>query len=377
MTSTLNPHAAPPTGRMKPRWDPCVVQNSAEFDGFVAGYLNQAARKVLLIGGAGFDPRARESARRIASCKACQLDAVFFREERLMDQPLLRPRADNAQLELAKILPQATFSRIEIIPDGVTAIGGRRAVIELSKRDLATYTDVFVDISALSCGVYFSLVAFFVAQCQRHAHLNLHLLVAEQPNFDHKINGIPSDKAAMLHGFKGEQSLDSNEEQALLWIPTLAPGNPSLLSKVYQFIHRKDTPIDVCPIMPFPGVDPRMPDRLYEEYNENLRTWNVDDRNFLYAAESDPLDAYRAIHQLVAERTKLFAALGGSQVVLSPLGNKMLSVGAMLAAIDLNLPVAMVESVGYDEQSDAGTACDGVELTHLWLCGAAYMKPGK
>jgi len=154
-------------------------------------------------------------------------------------------------------------------------------------------------------------------------------------------------------------------------------SNKASLEKVYQFIHRKDTPIDVCPLMPFPGNDPRMPDRLNEEYYENLQTWNVDARNFLYAAESEPLDSYRAIHQLVSQRTSLFKSLGGSQVVLSPLGSKMLSVGAMMAAIDLNLPVAMVEAVGYDEQSDTGIGSCNAALTHLWLCGAAYARPGK
>lgn len=355
---------------MSPRWDPCVVQNGGEFEGFLRDYLGPAKRKVLLVGGAGFDPRAMEAPKQLVA-SGVTVDAVFFREERVMDQPLLRPRADTAQANLAKILPKAIFPKIEIIPDGVTAIGGRRAVAEVARHDLAKYTDVFIDISALSCGVYFALVAYFVVQTQRLKQLNLHLVVAEQATFDHKIGGIPSDKAAMLHGFKGPQSLDSNDEQALLWIPTLAPGNAASLSKVYQFVHRKDTPIDVCPILPFPGNDPRMPDRLYEEFYDNLQTWNVDPRNFLYAAESDPLDSYRSIHQLVSDRSKLFADLGGSQVILSPMGNKMLSVGALLAALDLSLPVAMVESVGYDE-TDAGTPCDGAELTHLWLCGDAY-----
>lgn len=357
---------------MKPRWDPCVVQQGDDIKNFIADFLDKPTCKVLVIGGAGFDPRATQGARELAKCTQCAVEAVFFREERTMDQPILRPRADNSERELRAILKGADFPRIKIIPDGVTAVGGRRAVQELMVRDFSAYTDIIIDISALSCGVYFSLVAFLVATCRKYPRLNLHLLVIEQPKFDQKINGVPSDKAAMLHGFKGEHSLDSNEEQALLWIPTLSTGNPESLNKIYQFIHRTDTPIDVCPIMPFPGENPRLPDLLYDEYYDHLRMWNVDDRNFLYAAESDPLDSYRAIFQLVSERTKLFSQLGGSQVVLSPLGNKMLSVGAMLAAIDLNLPVAMVEVVGYDEQSDIGTACDGLELRHIWLCGEAY-----
>ncbi|WP_152032637.1 hypothetical protein [Ereboglobus luteus] len=359
---------------MTPRWDPCVVQDGADFKQFITSHIDQPRRKILLIGGAGFDPRATKGAHELATIRRCQVDAVFFREERVMDQPILRPRADNTQIELSKLLPNAIFPKIEIIPDGVTAVGGRRAVEEIKQRDFSQYTDVAVDISALSCGVYFSLIAFLINICRQKHGLNLHLFVVEQPQIDQKISGIPSDQASMLHGFRGTKSLDSTEEQALLWIPILSLGNSDVLTKIYQYIRSKSrsTPIDVCPILPFPCRNPRLPDLLYTEYFENLRTWGVDDRDFLYAAESDPLDSYRTIHNLVSERHKLFAALGGSQVVLSPLGNKMLSVGAMLAAIDLDLPVVLVESIGYDEQIDAGTSSYDLELRHVWLCGEAY-----
>ena len=146
---------------------------------------------------------------------------------------------------------------------------------------------------------------------------------------------------------------------------TLSPGHRDPLSKIYQFIQRTETPIDVCPIVPFPGSDPRLPDRLVEEYREHLITWRADHRDFLYAAESDPLDSYRAISWLCAMRDDIFRALGGSQVVLSPLGNKILSVGALLAAIERKLPVVMVESVGYDECLDARDQFDEYAQTCL------------
>jgi hypothetical protein len=176
----------------------------------------------------------------------------------------------------------------------------------------------------------------------------------------------------MVHGFKGERSLDGSGSQALLWIPTLSPGEKSSLEKIYQFIQRSDTPIDICPIVPFPCRDPRLPDCLVEEYREHLATWRADHRNFLYAAQSDPLDSYRAISALYASRDRLFQNLGGSQLILSPLGSKMMSVGVMLAAIERDLPVAMVESIGYE--ADAAVASDRADgiLMHVWLCGEAY-----
>ncbi len=115
-----------------------------------------------------------------------------------------------------------------------------------------------------------------------------------------------------------------------------------------------------------------MPDRLVEEFQEQLTVWRADLRNIFYAAESDPLDAYRAISELCELRRLLFENLGGSRTILSPLGNKMLAVGTMLAAIEFNIPVAMVESVGYEEEAEVAATCSPSALKHLWLCGEAY-----
>jgi hypothetical protein len=357
---------------MNLRWDPCVVQDAEGFSTFLSDYIDQPARKCLLIGGAGFDPRAALALAGLSRCKKCYIEAVFFREERLLDQPILRPKADTNQKEIEKLFPGATFPSIDIF-DGTTAIGGRQAVEVIRGRDTDGITDIFVDISALSSDVFSSIISYFIHihDSLRSGRPNVHLLVIEEPVCDQVIHGVPADSVSMLHGFKGEYSLDSLEDQALLWIPTLSIGNATSLGKIYQFIHRTETPIDVCPIIPFPGHDPRLPDRLIEEYREQLETWRVDHRNFLYAAESDPLDSYRAICALFSSRELLFKKLGGSQIVVSPLGNKMLSVGILLAAIEKKLPVVMVESVGYSE-GVGPMPCSSHSLKHVWLCGEAY-----
>ena len=133
-------------------------------------------------------------------------------------------------------------------------------------------------------------------------------------------------------------------------------------------------PIDVCPIVPFPGHNPRSPDNLIFEFREALEKWRTDWRNLLYAAESDALDAYRTICSIHSSRSRIFAGLGGSTIVLSPVGNKMLAVGAMLAAMENNLPVALVESLGYDEEvlTTSRHSQNAHEFKHLWLSGEAY-----
>ena len=358
------------------RWDPCVVQDAADFDIFLREYINRPKRRCLIVGGAGFDPRATILPEKFSRTLQCDQVGLFFREERILDQPLLRPCADKNESIIAKLIPESTFPRIDIFADGVTAVGGRRALQEMTDINFADFTDIFVDISALSCGVFYSIVSYLVTICDRLGAPgpNVHLLAAEQPHFDHQIRGVPADTASMLHGFKGQRSLDGSDSEALLWIPTLSVGHRDSLAKIYQFIQRTDSPIDVCPIVPFPGRDPRLPDLLVEEYCEQLPTWRVDHRNFLYSSEGDPLDSYRTISALVESRTQLFQDLDGSQVVLSPLGTKMMSVGAMLAAIEKNLPVAMVESIGYDENWSTQEACNETALRHVWLCGEAYLR---
>lgn len=362
---------------MKLKWEPCVLQENSDFEAFLSQYLDHKARKALLIGGAGFDPRATYVPYLFSRLKNTQVQGIFFREERLLDQPKLRPCADQNERKIAELVSSCQFPKIDIFSDGVTAVGGRRAVEVIGKTNCSQFTDIFIDISALSCGVFFSIVFYLVEYCSVNlgAVINLHLLTVEQPQFDHSIRGVPSDNAAMLHGFKGLTSLDSSDSAALLWIPTLSPGNRNSLAKIYQHIQRTESPIDVCPIVPFPGADPRLPDKLVDEYRDLLATWRVDHRNILYAAESDPLDSYRAISSLCRSRDTIFDKLGGSQVILSPLGNKMLSVGAMLAAIERSLPVVMVEAIGYEEGSEmnVSSATNG-DLKHIWLSGEAYPK---
>ena len=46
----------------------------------------------------------------------------------------------------------------------------------------------------------------------------------------------------------------------------------------------------------------------------------------------------------------------------------------MLAAIEKKLPVAMVESIGYDDNLSTQVVCDETALMHVWLCGEAYAR---
>ena len=173
-----------------------------------------------------------------------------------------------------------------------------------------------------------------------------------------------------IHGFKGGSPESVMDDAARLWLPQLATGMNAPLQRLHNFIN----PHDTCPILPFPARDPRSGDMLAKEYLVELEeTWSVDARNIVYADEGDPLDLYRTILRLADLRKPVFAETGGSTLILSPLGSKLMALGALLAALERDLPVAYLEAFSYKLDKIAEMV-ERPNLIHLWLEGEVYPK---
>ncbi len=103
----------------------------------------------------------------------------------------------------------------------------------------------------------------------------------------------------------------------------------------------------------------------------------MDSRDIVFAAEEDPLDLYRTILRLDDLRRPVFAEAGGSMLILSPLGSKVMALGALMAALERDLPVAYLESLSYE--LDEGVPNSGSEgkasLLQIWLEGDVYPQP--
>ena len=63
------------------RWDRCVSLRGMDVNEFAADYLGAADRQVVLIGGAGFDPRSTQIAQML-SRHVKAIKALFIREQR-------------------------------------------------------------------------------------------------------------------------------------------------------------------------------------------------------------------------------------------------------------------------------------------------------
>lgn len=348
-----------------PRWDRCVNHRGRETVAFLQDYFGDASRRVLVVGGAGFDPRSTYVADTLVAAAAERVRGFFLREERPRPAAELTRRAERHVEHLQRTLRDCQIRAVDIFASDGAVVGGRRAVRELERVPTADLTDIVVDLSALSVGVAFPLVRCLVEGTHS---ANVHVVVTDETATDLGIRSTPADAADTIFGFKGGLTLMSqNEDAARLWLPQLVEGRRVILDR----IHTSVRPDDVCPILPFPASDPRRADRLIEEYREELESvWGIDAHDIVYADERDPLDLYRTILRMDELRAVVFKETGGSLTILSPMGSKVLSIGALMAAMERKFPVVHVESVGYsvefDRVDEARRGGQG-DLVHLWL----------
>ena len=355
------------------RWDLCVVHRGDEVDRFLDHYFARSDRKVFLVAGAGFDPRSRAVAARLSGA-ATNLHALLVQERRPRPPQDQSDRAEANTKVLVATLSNRQVVSVDIFGPDNAVIGGRSVVSALSRQGLEGVTDVIVDISALSAGMSFPIIRYFVERLSRgKGATNLHVFVVHDPSLDATIHSIASDAPGYIHGFKGRSTLSGTADAARLWLPQLATGRRAALERLHGFIE----PHDTCPILPFPASDPRIGDALAEEYltNELETPWSVDSRMLVYADEGDPLDLYRTILRLDDLRKPVFAETGGSMLILSPLGSRVMALGALMAALERNLPVAYLESIGYELGPKVPVEIDQPNLIHLWLEGDVYPQP--
>jgi hypothetical protein len=353
------------------RWDRCVYHLGKYTEEFFERYLSEPHRQVLLLGGAGFDPRSTAIAERLARHGSGRTHGYFLREERPRPEPTLVARAKENEKALLDLLPGSKVQRLDVFATDSAVVGGRTAIRLIDDLPIEGLTDIFVDFSALSIGVAFPIVRYLLGRVEQSGQ-NLHLVITDEPVTDAAISSIEAEMADAVHGFKGGWGLADNSRAAVLWMPQLAKGGRAALERIRQRIQ----PHAFCPILPFPAANPRLPDELIEHYGDEFEnSWHVDARDVVYASERGPLDLYRTILRMDDSRKRVFAEIGGSQIVLSPLGSKALAVGALMAALERDFTIMYVEALGYSvnfAKLDAARATQPTELVHVWLHGEAY-----
>tara|TARA_R110002094_G_scaffold19562_8_gene31135 strand:+ start:4686 stop:5798 length:1113 start_codon:yes stop_codon:yes gene_type:complete len=362
------------------RWrEKCVVHYDQAVTNFFFEHFQDKGRRCLIIGGAGFDPRSSEIVRCLSQVLGNRLQALMLKEERPDPGSELVRRA-NGNLELIRsYCTNLTVESLQIFAGDGAVIGGHNAIRVLKEFELSAFTDIVVDISALSLGISFPITSFIYQVAQKaSADLNVHLTLLSNPTLDTAIHTEPNDVASRARGF-GVPELYGEDEKAILWLPVLSENKQHVLRTIYARVK----PHDTCPILPFPSEDPQKGDRIAYGVFKSIRSdfggpleneWSLEAQNFLYSDERRPLDIYRSILRIAEERERVFEVFGGSSIVLSPVGSKIPAIGALMAALECQFPVVYVEALAYTVDWAKVDSCAeaGSRMTHVWLYGNAY-----
>lgn len=357
------------------RWANCIALRETDASDFATSHFSEPHRQILFIGGAGFDPRALIYPDILARTAKRRLSALLIKEERPEPADDLVEHATRNLKMIQKLIPESEVVAIEVFSEDLSVTGVRQAARAVASALGNEFTDIVIDQSALSIGVGFPLIKTVLThEAVTSRDINVHAVVAFMPGIDSAVVSKPVDKVRDVIGFKGKLGLSTHDRAARLWLPQLTPSHGYQL----DLLHRAIDPHDTCPILPFPSANPRAGDDLVAEYSEKLTDWQVSDGNLIYAADNNPLDLYRTILRLEAKRGQVFERIGGSSVVLSPAGSKALALGALMAAVERDLPMMYIESLGYEVDWGAISRIPGesAALIHLWLAGEPYPDSG-
>ncbi|MCC7253628.1 hypothetical protein [Hyphomicrobium sp.] len=313
--------------------------------------------RLLYIAGKGFDVRAqvvlRECVASIRSSgqvvEAASLTLVAVKGYEL-DPALLALTEVNAAALETIFAPLGASQSVAISAAAteeseISATQAIRLGVDAVLRQVTDQTDIILDVSSIPRVVYLALMTSILnrlvprkkeenalSQCG----VNFQVVVAEDAGLDAQILAEdPSSDPVLVPGFSSAVQAESVQDWPLVWFPILGEHRVNQLLQILKSNVIPDQ-AEICPVLPHPSSNPRRADRLLLEYKEPL----FDQRetptsNILHAHESNPFEAYRQLLQAMIRYRDSLRILGGCRLVVSPLGSKLITLGAGLACFDM------------------------------------------
>lgn len=366
------------------RWHSYVLERDKGFHSFWRQRSAESGTRILVIAGLGFDPRMPRGIEALVACQnegAVDAWLIDYDEGELSPSRQYvehvernRTRATSLITSTGGNVRSCTIAMVE----DERKVGGRRVAQLAKAEDLAPYTDVVVDISALPRSLYFPLLGQLLKihdrtrNQGRHAvPANLHVVICENPQLDARIQEELSERADYLPLFSGQAALTQDQDIPRIWAPVLGEGQGMALQRIEQLIKATGKAPEICPVLPFPATDPRRGDRLLLGYRQLFETWEVELRNIIYAAEWNPFDVYRQLCRLHDRYRDALQPLRGAKMIVSAHSSKLLSLGVLLAAHNREIAVAHVEVDGYVMQNPPQEDENG-EMYEIWIAGEPY-----
>ncbi|MDG7006667.1 MAG: hypothetical protein JRN06_00315 [Nitrososphaerota archaeon] len=372
--------------RLTPRWGVYFQARGSEFREFWDDFLKARRRSILYIMGIGFDPRGTMGLEAVKKAGDFDLECLAMKVDEGQSSPSRRYQelTDENESRIKELAgPKFEQRKISMWSQDGRRIGPRSAATTI--QDLSGYpncTDIVVDISSLPRGLYFPLVGklLYLVDAKNIGRdpdmmTNLHVIVAENAEMDTLITGAGVDEnASFVPGFTGTLVAESSSETPKIWIPILGEKRTVQFERIYDLVQ----PTEICPVLPSPSTNPRRGDNLMLEYRDLLlEKLKVDPNNFTYVSEQNPFETYRHIRSIIARYDVSLEALGGCQVIISALSNKLPSIGALLAAYEMKntsrgVGMAYVDSQGYTIEGDLESTKGQTRLWELGIAGEFY-----
>ena len=358
---------------MRPHWSNCITHFDDDARAFVHQYFSHPDRQCFLVAAAGFDPRSLAVAQMLGAALGNRLAGLFVREERARPDKTLKAAADDNETKLRAMVATCDVVSVAVFGDDDAPVGGARIAKIIGDLAIPDFiTDVVLDMTALSIGIGFPAARLLLAACEQRPGRSFHILVASNPELDDRIASEPGDRPMAVRGFAGTSHLSGTKPVARMWIPQLARGRGGVLDVVGASV---GDAYKICPVLPFPARDPRRADALLAEYQSRLvDEWAVDPRDLVYVSERNPLDCYRTLSTLKDRYQRTVEEVFEPQIILSPIGGKVMAVGALMAAIEYDLTVQYLETVRYDFDHMAPPPSQALPdmIVYLLLSGPAY-----
>ena len=365
------------------RWDPYIFSQGSEFDRFWSDHLKDGDRRLLMLIGKGFDPRALAAVRQIILA-GVKIDVWLLAfDNGFEDSPMRRNLTESNMQSLYNLTGVASITELPITIGGTTqgnatSVNTRRVIREAGAMN--AFTDVIVDISAMPRMVALTTVAQLIFELDQLAvrngtQVNLHVTTAESVSADRGVaKGTLRDDVTNLVGFSGELGGETTVQMPRVWFPILGEGQADRLIRIQESLN----PDEICPAIPFPSREVRRGDEIIKENRQILfEEFQIEPRNILRASEYNPFEAYKQIFLAMDRYRRALGELGGCKAFVSPLSSKLLSVGALLACYDhkygniegkrMTVGIPYVETAVYSDPII--NPDDQVELSSMWVRG--------
>lgn len=364
------------------RWEHHLLAARERFTAFWKDYFTKP-REVAYILAEGFDPRMCEALGAIRDSwdgngHALVLHLSYSGTDAKMEQYVKKNRDRLGDLLASATTTNAT---INVRATAQRAEGARQTGLAVQQfLGHARPRDVIVDINAMPKSVALSALtaALKYSDAHKNERVNVHVVVAHNPHLDDRMKRTDIQRDPfLLPGFIGD--FESEDNKAVnIWIPVLGPGQDSQLTA----IKAEWNPVETCPAVPSPSVNPRKGDDLLTNYQDILlEEGRFVPRNVLRVSERDPFEAYHELVSTIAEYGKTYKLLDGCKVLLSSHSSKLLSVACLLAAYDAHerdlcdgVSIAFVEAYGHGYDPEEATPPPGSELFEMWLAGDPYIS---